>query len=308
MSQPIPPDAWKTAAIREAESALDRSVSKSRQLLKDLEKIKLPPVERTVSPERLAAIKAAAARPDAPPQLKLLKRKVEAGQLTWEDVASGRAFADPEVQALALGPLGEAHEMYDELREGATADEVLEAREGGRPADPLADTGRSPYAAGPAPQGGYSADTPLRAAEPPADHPQGNPRWSAEPGQSDHPQANPRWAAEPPADHPQGNPRWSADPGRPDHPQTNPRWSADPSQPDHHRPAEPPADHHRPAEPPTPPSRHRAPEPELDDDDFADPLADDAPPPRPSSPEPPRRKRRDEPGSDDDYFGGSFLG
>lgn len=171
MSQPIPPDAWKTAAIREAESALDRSVSKSRQLLKDLEKIKLPPVDRAVSPERIAAIKAAALRPDAPPQLRLLKRKVDAGELSWEDVASGRAFADPEVRALAAGPLGEASEMYEELREGATPDEVLEARTGGRPADPLADTGHSPYSSAPAPQAGYSTDNPLasRAPEPPAE-------------------------------------------------------------------------------------------------------------------------------------------
>lgn len=260
MSQPIPPDAWKTAAIREAESALDRSVSKSRQLLKDLEKIKLPPVERTASPERIAAIKAAAARPDAPPQLKLLKRKVEAGRLSWEDVASGRAFADPEVQALALGPLGEAHEMYGELREGATADEVLEAREGGRPADPLADTGRSPYSAGPAPQAGYSTEDPLRSAGSPGGH-------------GDGPQANPRWSAEPPADH-----------RRP--PQAGP--AAQPQQPE--------------------PTRHRAPEPETDDDDFADPLADEDPRPAPPKPKPERRTRRDEPGSDDDYFGGSFLG
>ncbi|GAB3143429.1 hypothetical protein GCM10027258_30470 [Amycolatopsis stemonae] len=249
MSQPTPPDAWKTAAIREAESALDRSVSKSRQLLKDLEKLQLPPVERTASPEKIAALQAAAARPDAPPQLRLLKRKVDAGELSWEDVASGKAFADPEVRALAMGRLGEAHEMYEEIREGATPDEVLEARTGGRPADPLADTGRSPYAAGPAAPAGYSPDDPLASGR----------------------------APEPPAD-----------PGRPGGPSG--RWSTEPQ-------SEPPA---RPE--PEPPARHRR-EPEWEDDDFADPLAEDTAPP-PSAPE--RRTRRDSP-ADDDYFGGSFL-
>lgn len=176
MSQPTPPrqaaDAWKTAAVREAESALDRSVSKSRQLLKDLEKVKLPPVDRTPSPERIAAVKAAASRPDAPPQLRLLKRKVDSGALSWEDVASGKAFADPEVRALAMGNLGEAREMYRELREGATADELIEARAGGRPADPLADTGYSPYPAAPAPPPPSEAPK----EEPPA-RPRSESRW-----------------------------------------------------------------------------------------------------------------------------------
>jgi hypothetical protein len=170
MSQPTPPraaaDAWRTPAVREAEGALDRSVSRSRQLLKDLAKVQPPPVPPAASPERIAVLKIAASRPDAPPHLKLVKRKVDAGELSWEDVAAGRAFADPEVRALAADRLGDARELYQELREGATPDELLEARTGGRPADPLADTGRSPYPAGPAPAAGYSADDPLHSSEP----------------------------------------------------------------------------------------------------------------------------------------------
>ena len=224
MSQPS--EAWKTPEIREAEAALDRSVSKSRQLLKDLEKFQAPPAEPPVTPERIAALKAAASRPDAPPQLRLIKRKVEAGELSWEDVASGRAFADPDVRALASAQLGEARESYQEIREGATPDEVREARMGGGPADPLADTGRSPYSAGPAPETGYSTDNPLAGSS---------------------------------------------------------------------RQPEPPA-----AEPA--PGRHRA-EPRWEDDDFADPLAEEKTPPKSAPP-----RRRDEPPPDDDYFGSSFLG
>ncbi len=138
-------DAWKTPAIREAEAALDRSVSKSRQLLKDLEKIKLPPAPDPATPERIAALRAAASRPDAPAHLRLIKRKVDAGELTWEDVAAGRAFADPEVRQLAMGQLTETKEMYQELRDGATPEEVLEARTGGTPGSPLAEGGRSAY-------------------------------------------------------------------------------------------------------------------------------------------------------------------
>lgn len=160
-------DAWKTPAIREAEAALDRSVSRSRQLLKELEKIKLPPVEDPATPERIAALKAAASRPDAPAHLRLIKRKVDAGELSWEDVAAGRAFADPEVRSLAMGQLGDAQEMYQELRDGATPEEVLEARTG--PSNLLADTGRPAYA--PPPVAPDVSDDPLGRATPPPSPP-----------------------------------------------------------------------------------------------------------------------------------------
>src|SRR6266496_3903073 len=156
-------DAWKTPAIREAEAALDRSVSKSQQLLKELEKIKLPPVENPATPERIAALKAAASRPDAPAHLRLIKRKVDAGELSWEDVAAGRAFADPEVRALAMAQLGDAKEMYQELRDGATPDDVLEARTGASD-NLLADTGRPAYA--PPPAAPNVSDDPLGRATP----------------------------------------------------------------------------------------------------------------------------------------------
>ena len=157
-------DAWKTPAIREAEAALDRSVSKSRQLLKELEKIKLPPVEDPATPERIAALKAGASRPDAPAHLRLIKRKVDAGELSWEDVAAGRAFADPEVRSLAMGQLGDAQEMYQELRDGATPEEVLEARTGSASDNLLTDTGRPAYA--PPPVAPDVSEDPLGRATP----------------------------------------------------------------------------------------------------------------------------------------------
>jgi len=168
-------DAWKTPAIREAEAALDRSVSKSQQLLKELEKIKLPPAENPATPERIAALKAAASRPDAPAHLRLIKRKVDAGELSWEDVAAGRAFADPEVRALAMGQLGDAQEMYQELRDGATPDEVLEARTGGASNNLLADNGSRPAYTQPSAAPDVSDDplgrtTPPPPPPPPARH------------------------------------------------------------------------------------------------------------------------------------------
>ncbi|MGV9297197.1 hypothetical protein [Amycolatopsis sp. NPDC003676] len=171
MSQPVTADdSWKTPELREAEAALDRTVRKSQQLLKDLEKIKLRPLPKTDTPERIEAIKKAASRPDAPAQLRLVKRKVDAGEFTWEDVAAGRAFADPEVRALADEKLSEAKDILEELEEGQSPEEILEARTGGA-GNPLSDTGRATYPDTPDKPAGFSAEDPLASSgrpQPPA--------------------------------------------------------------------------------------------------------------------------------------------
>ncbi|SFQ43652.1 hypothetical protein [Amycolatopsis rubida] len=261
MSHPVTADdSWKTPELREAEAALDRTVRKSQQLLKDLEKIKLRPLPKTDTPERIEAIKRAASRPDAPAQLRLIKRKVDAGEYSWEDVAAGRAFADPEVRALADEKLSEAKDILEELEEGQRPEEILEARTGGA-GNPLSDTGRSKYPDMPDKPAGFSAADPLAGSVRP------------------QPPAPP---APEPAEYSNDNPL------------------ADRTPP----PPAPPKE-----EPPAPP-RHRAPEPEPEDD-FADPLADRGGLPKRSDPQPPpssgRRSRRQGSGDDDDYFGGSFL-
>ncbi|WP_020657729.1 hypothetical protein [Amycolatopsis benzoatilytica] len=275
MSTPIDDDSWKTPELREAEAALDRTVRKSQQLLKDLEKIKIPPLPKVDIQARIDSIKKAAAKPDAPAQLRLIKKKVDEGKLTWEDVASGKAFADPDVRALADEKLGEAKEIMEELEEGQSPDEILEARTGGS-GSMLADNGRSSYQA-PAQDepAGYSSADPLASSSSPA---------------------YPAPAEPEPAEYSNDDPLAVRDPR--------------PEPPKEEKEEEPPA---KPEVPPAAPraSRHRAEEVE---DDFANPLTDRGqsrpePPsaPRSAPPSSGRRARRDEPGEDDDYFGGSFL-
>jgi len=273
MSTPIDDESWKTPEVREAEAALDRAVRKSEQLLKDLDKIKIPPLPKVDPQARIDALKKAASQPDAPAQLRLIKKKVDEGKLTWDDVVSGKAFADPEVRALADQKLGEAKEIMEELEEGQSPEEILEARTGGS-GSMIADTGRS--SAYPAPgqdrPAGYSAENPLASSDRPA-YPA-----PAEPEHTGYSNDDPLAVRRP-------------------HPEPAPE--------------EPPAEPEKPSS--APPPRHRAHEETEDDfaDPLAPRDKPRQPPPSgpPSSPPPSsgRRARRDEPGEDDDYFGGSFM-
>ncbi|SEP32956.1 hypothetical protein [Amycolatopsis saalfeldensis] len=288
MSRPTPAqDAWKTPEIREAESALDRTTRKSQDLVKDLEKIRLKPVQRPDTPERIEALKTAASKPDAPAELRLVKRKVDAGEFKWEDVASGRAFADPEVRALASAKLGESKDIYEELEEGLTPEEVLEARAGSR--NDLADSGRSAYPAAPETPAGFSNENPLASsadsyqAPPPAEH-----HAAPEPEHGRH-AAPPQHAAPQPKPVPQ------------DEEFTNPLGDRGYSAPS----ASPEPDQSRHATAPQRPEAPRFTAPE--EDEFADPLGDrDSKPPR-QDPPARRPRREDRGGDDDDYFGNSLL-
>ncbi|MBN9740612.1 hypothetical protein DMP23_05740 [Amycolatopsis sp. A1MSW2902] len=211
MSYPVTADdSWKTPELREAEAALDRTVRKSQQLLKDLEKIKLRPLPKTDTPERIEAIKRAASRPDAPAQLRLIKRKVDAGEYSWEDVAAGRAFADPEVRALADEKLSEAKDILEELEEGQSPEEILEARTGGA-GNPLSDTGRSTYPDTPDKPAGFSASDPLATSG----RPQPPPPPAPEP--AEYSNDNPLVDRTPPPPPPAPAPEKEAPPAPPRH-------------------------------------------------------------------------------------------
>ncbi|WAL67333.1 hypothetical protein ORV05_05975 [Amycolatopsis cynarae] len=123
-------DSWKPAALREAEAQLDATMTKARELIQRTEeKLKqIPDVDHTAKPEDIAAIKAAAEKPDASAGLRALKKKVDAGELTWKDVLEGKAFQDEAVREAMTARLGEMREIAQEAEEGASLEDILEAR------------------------------------------------------------------------------------------------------------------------------------------------------------------------------------
>jgi hypothetical protein len=123
-------DSWKTPELRKAEAELDLTMAKSRKLIAQVEEklAQMPDIDTTAKPEDIAAIKAAAEKPNAPAEMRELKKKVDAGELTWKDVLEGKALKDPAVRAAMAGRLGEMREIYQEVEEGATLEDILEAR------------------------------------------------------------------------------------------------------------------------------------------------------------------------------------
>lgn len=88
---------------------------------------------RGLSEQDLAAIERFAKSPGAPRELRELQRRVDAGELSWADVAAGRALNDPGVQqALAVG-VPDLQRAYRAIEEGQDIDDIIAS---GTPAAP----------------------------------------------------------------------------------------------------------------------------------------------------------------------------
>ncbi|MBY8848004.1 hypothetical protein [Saccharothrix longispora] len=73
--------------------------------------------------------------PGAPRELKELARRVDAGEMSWEDVASGRAVDDEGVQRALQAGVPDLQRAYTAIQEGDDPEDVVSAgspRPGGR--------------------------------------------------------------------------------------------------------------------------------------------------------------------------------
>ncbi|HEX7302115.1 hypothetical protein [Lentzea sp.] len=123
-----PNDSWKTPELRAAEAQVDARFKEARDLANRLKETPLPPVPPVDFKAIAQQVERAAQERDAPEQLKALKRKVDAGEFTWEDVVSGKAAQDPDVQAAQQENVKKMKQAFQMLQEGMTADEIMEAQ------------------------------------------------------------------------------------------------------------------------------------------------------------------------------------
>lgn len=80
-----------------------------------------------LSPADIAAIEKFARSKDAPNALKDLQRKVDSGEMSWRDIASGKAVNDPEVQRAMQSSMPSLKRAYTAIKEGQNLDEIVAA-------------------------------------------------------------------------------------------------------------------------------------------------------------------------------------
>ncbi len=108
------------AKLEEAEVNLDHAIVAAKQVEQQTPKTRL-------SEEDIRLIEEHARSADAPRELRELQERIDAGDLSWEDIAQGRHLDDPRVQgALSTGVEG-MQQAYTAIEEGQPLDEIIEA-------------------------------------------------------------------------------------------------------------------------------------------------------------------------------------
>lgn len=78
-----------------------------------------------LSEKDLAEIERFARSSSAPPALKDLQRKVDAGELSWKDISDGRALGSEEMQRAMRGSMPGLKKAYSAIQEGQNIDEII---------------------------------------------------------------------------------------------------------------------------------------------------------------------------------------
>ena len=123
---------WKTPEIREAEAQVDRSARAVRELAEKIDREGLPSIPAHNSDEIARQLAEEAGKPGASPELKAMKRKVDAGKFSWTDVVSGKAADDPDVRKAQEANMKKMKAAFKAFQEGATLEEVMQADAQGR--------------------------------------------------------------------------------------------------------------------------------------------------------------------------------
>jgi hypothetical protein len=121
------------AKLEDAELALDRAILAAKQVEQQVPKTQL-------SEEDIRQIEEHARGADAPRELRELQRRIDAGELSWEDIASGRHQDDPTVQAALSPAVDGMHQAYTMIQEGQDLDEIIESPPAVRQTDARDDT------------------------------------------------------------------------------------------------------------------------------------------------------------------------
>ncbi|MDQ3403360.1 MAG: hypothetical protein M3548_08190 [Actinomycetota bacterium] len=118
---------WKSVPLREAEVRLDVALASLDATLNQVDEQFEHREETSLSDADIRKIEEHARSADAPRDLRELQKRVDAGEMTWRDITSGRTADDEGVRRALESGLPQMRQAYTLLEEGHSVDEVIEA-------------------------------------------------------------------------------------------------------------------------------------------------------------------------------------
>ncbi|NYH78678.1 Arc/MetJ-type ribon-helix-helix transcriptional regulator [Actinopolyspora biskrensis] len=117
---------WKTQEIRDAEAALEEALANAERVGARADEMNRELPEAKLSEEQTERIEQLVRRGEAPEGIAELQRRVDEGELSWEDVAEGRALQDEGVQSAFASGVPNMQQAKEMLDEGHEVAEIIE--------------------------------------------------------------------------------------------------------------------------------------------------------------------------------------
>ncbi|WP_019852701.1 hypothetical protein [Actinopolyspora mortivallis] len=116
---------WKSQQIQEAEAALERALANVEQVLARADEMNRELPEAQLSQEQIERIEQRVREGQAPEAVVELQRRIDEGELSWQDVLEGRASHDETVRAAFAAGVPTMRQAKEMIDEGHEIDEII---------------------------------------------------------------------------------------------------------------------------------------------------------------------------------------
>ncbi|MDA3628100.1 hypothetical protein [Saccharopolyspora oryzae] len=114
---------WKTPEIRDAEAMFEERLLQAEQALERATAYEAALPEIKLNDEQIEDIEQRIRSGQAPPEIAALQARIDAGEFSWQDIASGEALRDESVQSAfskSVENMQQAKELLDAGYDTAT--------------------------------------------------------------------------------------------------------------------------------------------------------------------------------------------
>ncbi|MER6991527.1 hypothetical protein ABT337_19850 [Saccharopolyspora hirsuta] len=118
-------DDWKTPEIRDAEAMLEERMRQAEEVLDRVSRYEAELPEIKLTDDQIEDIEQRIRSGQAPPEIAALQARIDAGEFTWQDIASGEALHDESVQAAFAKSVENAQQAKELLDAGYDAATVI---------------------------------------------------------------------------------------------------------------------------------------------------------------------------------------
>lgn len=117
----------KTREIRDAEAMLEEAMLKVEQSLAAAEQLNASLPEHKLDQGQIDQIEQLVRDGKAPAEIKALQERVDAGELSWQDIANGKGIDDEGVQQAFQAGIPNMQYVKELLDEGQSAEDIINA-------------------------------------------------------------------------------------------------------------------------------------------------------------------------------------